>query len=97
MKSILYIIIAAVVYMTVYAEQFDKTKPAVCNWYGDDTYFGYEYDMHANNNDKDLGAAISVDYLVKMFKIVKPDLLQTDTKGHEGLVSWYSQTPALRS
>jgi len=76
------------------AEQFDKTKPAGGNWYGDDTYFGYEYDMHANNNDKDLGAALSVDHLVKMFKIAKPDLLQTDTKGHEGLVSWYSQTPA---
>ena len=50
--------------------------------------------MHANKNDKDLGQAITVDYLVELFKLAKCDLIQTDTKGHEGLVSWYSITTA---
>jgi hypothetical protein len=73
---------------------FDKSKAPEGRWYGEDTYFGYEYDMHANKDDENFGGAITVEYLVEMFNIVKPDLLQTDTKGHEGLVSWYSQTPA---
>jgi hypothetical protein len=76
------------------AQNYDKTKVPQGSWYGDDTYFGYEYDMHANANDIDLGAAITVDYLVELFKTAGCDLLQTDTKGHEGLVSWYSKTPA---
>ena len=75
------------------ATTWDKTDAPKGSWYGDDTYFGYEYDMHANKNDKDFGAALSVDYLVELFKLANCDLLQTDTKGHEGLVSWYSKTP----
>jgi hypothetical protein len=76
------------------AESFDKTKAPAGNWYGDNVYFGYEYDMHANTNDTDLGSALSVDYLVSCLALAKPDLLQTDSKGHDGYVSWYSKTPA---
>jgi hypothetical protein len=76
------------------AESFDKTIVAPGNWYGDHVYFGYEYDMHANTNDTDLGKHISVDYLVQQLKLAKVDFLQSDSKGHEGLVSWQSKTPA---
>lgn len=76
------------------AESFDKTTVPPGNWYGDHVYFGYEYDMHANPNDTDLGKYISVDYLVQQLSLAKVDLLQSDSKGHEGMVSWDSKTPA---
>ncbi len=75
------------------AESFDKTAVPPANWYGDHVYFGYEYDMHANENDTDLGKYISVDYLVQQLQLAKVDLLQSDSKGHEGIVSWHSKTP----
>lgn len=75
------------------AESFDKTTVPPGNWYGDHVYFGYEYDMHANTNDTDLGKHISADYLVQQLKLAKVDLLQSDSKGHDGLVSWRSKTP----
>ena len=37
------------------AESFDKTVVPPGNGYGDQVYFGYEYDMHANEGDTDLG------------------------------------------
>jgi len=76
------------------AGSFDKTTVPRGNWYGDQVYFGYEYDMHAHTNDTDLGKHISVDYLVQQLTLAKVDLLQSDSKGHEGLVSWHSETPA---
>jgi len=76
------------------AAEFNKTEVPESNWYGEGVYFGYEYDMHANESDTDLGKYISVDYLVNQLKLAKVDLLQSDTKGHEGLVSWDSKTPA---
>ncbi|MCP4367548.1 MAG: hypothetical protein GY797_05440, partial [Deltaproteobacteria bacterium] len=75
-------------------DSYNKDSVPKGNWYGDNTYFGYEYDMHANMNDKDLGAGIDVEQMVELFRLSKCDLLQTDTKGHEGLVSWNSKTPA---
>jgi len=63
------------------------------NWYGDDVYVGYAYDLHANKDDTEIGARMSVDYLVDQLSHVGADLLQTDSKGHEGVVSWYSETP----
>ncbi len=94
MKKLAILILIVVTSTMATANAWDKTKAPKGNWYGDDTYFGYEYDMHANKNDKGFGSAISVDYLVELFKMTDCDLLQTDTKGHEGLVSWYSKTPA---
>lgn len=79
---------------SVSATEFNKTELPESNWYGESVYFGYEYDMHANEDDTDLGKFISVDYLVNQLKLAKVDLLQSDSKGHEGLVSWDSQTPA---
>ena len=69
------------------------TPPHRGNWYGDHVYFGYHYDLHANETDRDLGANLSVDGLLEAFRIMEPDMIQTDTKGHNGSTSWYSTTP----
>ncbi len=93
MKKFAILLIVTISSMTT-AQDYDKTKASKGNWYGDETYFGYEYDMHANENDKNFGSAISVDYLAELFKLTDCDFLQTDSKGHTGLASWYSKTPA---
>ena len=72
---------------------FERSAPPPDNWYGDDVYFGLHYDMHANAGDVNFGGALTTAYLTEILQLAKPDLLQTDTKGHEGLTSWHSQTP----
>ncbi|MBR5838258.1 MAG: alpha-L-fucosidase, partial [Victivallales bacterium] len=63
------------------------------NWYGKKYYFGMHYDLHANANDTELGTHCSPAELVPMLKIMKPDFVQTDCKGHPGMTSWFTQVP----
>ncbi len=60
-------------------------------WHGDDKYFGLHYDLHAGANDTVLGTRCSEDELVPMLKIMAPDFVQTDCKGHPGYTSWFSK------
>lgn len=62
-------------------------------WHGDKYYFGLHYDLHANENDTELGTQATPENLVPMFKQVGADFVQTDCKGHPGYTSWFSQTP----
>ena len=63
------------------------------NWYGKKYYFGMHYDLHATANDTELGTHCSPAKLVPMLKIMKPDFVQTDCKGHPGMTSWFTQVP----
>lgn len=60
-------------------------------WYGNKCYFGLHYDLHANENDTDLGARCSKRDLIPMLRLMGPDFVQTDCKGHPGYTSWFSK------
>jgi len=62
-------------------------------WHGKKFYFGHHYDLHAGEHDTELGTRCSPRELVPMLKLMGPDFVQTDCKGHAGYVSWLSHTP----
>ncbi|MBI2502847.1 MAG: beta-galactosidase trimerization domain-containing protein [Candidatus Latescibacteria bacterium] len=62
-------------------------------WHGPQRYFGLHYDLHANATDTELGARATPKELVPLLKLLNPDFVQTDCKGHPGHTSWYSQVP----
>ncbi len=62
-------------------------------WHGKEFYFGLHYDLHANANDTDLGERCDPDELAASLKLMKPDYVQTDCKGHPGMTSWFSEVP----
>jgi len=62
-------------------------------WHGAERYFGLHYDLHANENDTVLGARCGEDELVPTLRLMDPDFVQTDCKGHPGYTSWFSEVP----
>jgi len=62
-------------------------------WHGDERYFGLHYDLHAGKGDTELGTRCSEEELVPMLKLMAPDFVQTDCKGHPGYTSWFSKVP----
>ncbi|HEY3397946.1 MAG TPA: alpha-amylase family protein [Armatimonadota bacterium] len=62
-------------------------------WYPQRPYFGLHYDLHANAKDTVLGARCRVDELVASLKLMGPEWVQTDCKGHAGMTSWFSRVP----
>ncbi|MBF0245865.1 MAG: alpha-L-fucosidase, partial [Planctomycetes bacterium] len=62
-------------------------------WHGKKFTFGFHYDLHAQERDMDLGLRCSRKELVPMLKLMNPDFVQTDCKGHPGYTSWFSKTP----
>jgi hypothetical protein len=63
-------------------------------WHGERRYFGLHYDLHAGADDTELGARCAPRELVPLLKLMAPDFVQTDCKGHPGYTSWFSQVPA---
>ena len=62
-------------------------------WHGKQYYFGFHSDLHVDPDDHDIGKDCNVDSLVSLFRIIRPDFVQTDGKGHPGYTSWLSQVP----
>ncbi len=62
-------------------------------WHGKKYYFGFHHDMHARANDTEMGMRCGEKDLLPMLKLVNPDFVQTDGKGHPGYTSWFSKTP----
>lgn len=62
-------------------------------WHGKRFYFGLHYDLHAGPHDTDLGTRCGEADLVPMLRLMAPDFVQTDCKGHPGYTSWFSQVP----
>ena len=57
------------------------------NWH-DHVFFGIHYDLHANENDTELGRELTHEHLEERLSRVKPDWIQCDCKGHRGYTSW---------
>ena len=68
-------------------------NPSRGHWHGPKRYFGLHYDLHANQNDTELGVHADAATLVPLLKLMAPDFVQTDCKGHPGHTSWFSRTP----
>lgn len=62
-------------------------------WHGKKYYFGLHYDLHAGPQDTDLGTRCGEDDLLPMLRLMAPDFVQTDCKGHPGYTSWFSKVP----
>jgi hypothetical protein len=63
------------------------------HWHGSKYYFGLHYDLHAGATDKAMGTRCGEKDLVPMLKLMAPDFVQTDCKGHPGMTSWFSKVP----
>ncbi len=70
-----------------------ETQPATRPWYSRNHYAGLHYDLHAHDDDTVLGTGADPQLLVPMLKLMKPDWVQTDCKGHAGYTSWFSEIP----
>ncbi len=62
-------------------------------WHGKKYHFGFHHDIHARANDTEIGMRCGEKDLLPMLKLVNPDFVQTDGKGHPGYTSWFSKTP----
>ncbi len=62
-------------------------------WHGKTYYYGLHYDLHAGLKDTELGKRCGEKDLAPMLKLMGPDFVQTDCKGHAGYTSWFSQVP----
>jgi len=51
------------------------------------------YDLHAGPNDTELGTRCGPRELTPMLKLMGPQFVQTDCKGHAGYTSWFSKVP----
>lgn len=58
-------------------------------WHND-VYFGMHYDLHAREDDTELGARLTHENLREQLEKVRPDWIQCDCKGHPGWTSWPS-------
>ena len=67
--------------------------PTRGRWHGAQCYFGFHHDLHADETDTVLGTRCSVDELSAMLRLAGVEFVQTDSKGHPGFATWYSQTP----
>lgn len=50
--------------------------------------FGLHFDLHIKPNEQGTGADLELQELVDLLEAVRPDFVQCDTKGHEGIASW---------
>ncbi len=60
-------------------------------WHGKRCYFGLHYDLHAGAQDTRLGLHCSPRELVPALRLMGPQWVQTDCKGHPGMTSWFSR------
>ena len=51
-------------------------------------FFGLHYDLHAREDDTELGAELTHAHLREQLQKVKPDYVQCDCKGHPGYTSY---------
>ncbi len=62
-------------------------------WYPKRPYFGLHYDLHANEHDTALGTHCGPEELEQSLRLMRPEWVQTDCKGHRGMTSWFSKVP----
>jgi hypothetical protein len=54
----------------------------------DSAFFGIHYDLHARPADTTLGAELTPEHLRERLRLVRPDWIHCDGKGHPGYTSW---------
>ena len=59
--------------------------------------FVYHADLHLSERDRDAGARADADELEVALKVVKPDWVQIDAKGHPGFASWKTKVKEGRA
>jgi hypothetical protein len=62
-------------------------------WYPERPYYGLHYDLHANERDTALGTHCDPEELQRSLRLMRPEWVQTDCKGHRGMTSWFSKVP----
>ncbi|MCR5457990.1 MAG: alpha-L-fucosidase [Clostridiales bacterium] len=53
-----------------------------------ESFFGMHFDFHANKDQVNIGSFCDYETIDKLLEEVKPDYVQCDTKGHEGISSY---------
>ena len=53
-----------------------------------DAFFGFHTDLHAHERDTCLGADVDEDMVNRFLRVVEPDYVQYDCKGHHGYASY---------
>jgi hypothetical protein len=53
-----------------------------------DSYFGIHFDFHAKENNEPIGATTTSEMIDSVIKLVQPDWIQIDSKGHLGVSSY---------
>ena len=61
------------------------------HWHGQHCYFGFHHDLHADLTDTAIGTRC--EDLEEMLRLAGVEFVQTDSKGHPGMTTWFSQTP----
>ena len=54
----------------------------------DEGYFGLHFDFHAQKTDSSIGASLTDEQIDSLIKLVRPDYIQVDCKGHTGISSY---------
>ena len=62
-------------------------------WHGKRCYFGFHHDLHLDERDRGAGTRCTPKELAPMLRLTGADWVQTDSKGHPGYTSWFSQIP----
>ena len=62
-------------------------------WHSD-VFFGLHFDIHAQNEDTEIGKGLTVEHLIDELSKVRPDYVQCDCKGHSGYTSWPTKVGA---
>jgi hypothetical protein len=84
MKKILMLIVLGLCTHMLIAQQKTieiKKKRSEC-------FFGVHFDFHADTGSREIGKNFSVSLIDSMLKVVKPDFIQVDCKGHPGFSSY---------
>jgi hypothetical protein len=53
-----------------------------------DSFFGLHFDFHANLTDTTIGNTLTEGMVDSLLRLVKPDFIQVDSKGHPGVSSY---------
>ena len=63
-------------------------------WFGKQCYFGAHNDFHYMDNDMNAASQATPENFLNYLKILRPDWMQVDSKGHSGNSSYFSRVPA---
>ena len=68
----------------------ESTMTETGNWH-EDAFFGLHYDLHAREDDTDLGRETTYEHIREQLEKARPDFVQYDCKGHPGWAGYPTQ------